>query len=123
MSGKGSLVNFLSEEDRKRLLNFRPASELKKIPKKDTPRASVPAAGPQLQSDSSNKVTEAQNDQTKPTLPEACEFVCGQVFEGSSGRRCVDGTFCPARIFGNLSIFQVCSTRLKKLKEQKKEQT
>ncbi len=116
MSKKGSLVNFLSEEDRKRLLTFRPASELRKLPvNKSTPRVSVQSAAV--------VVAKPEQPQTPsmPIVSNICEFVRGDIFEGSNGRRCVDGTFCPARIYGQLAIFQICPTRMYKLKERKRE--
>jgi len=121
MSGKGSLVNFLSEEDRKRLLTFRPASELRRFPaikgklpsRKVTPSASVPAAAVEP--------VKAEVVLPAPVAPEVCEFVRSPVYEGSIGRRCVDSSFCPARIYGNFALFQVCPTRLAKLREQKRE--
>jgi hypothetical protein len=115
---KGSLVNFLSEEDKKKLLTFKPASSLAKYPaakkpiKQNQPRDSVPAA-----------VEPAKVEASLPVLvvPEMCEFVRDPVYEGSIGRRCVDSSFCPARIFGNLALFQVCPTRLAKLKQASRE--
>lgn len=50
-----------------------------------------------------------------------CEFAGDYVYPGASGRQCVDGTFCPARVYGNLALFQVCLTRLAKLKERREQ--
>lgn len=56
-------------------------------------------------------------------VPDVCEFVRDPVFEGSCGRKCCDGTFCPSRIYGAAAIFVTCPTRVAKLKAKAKEQS
>jgi hypothetical protein len=99
----GSLLSFYSEEQKKRMLNFRSASEL--LPKADA-SAVVPV------------------DPVKPApqleVVDLCEFVGDYAFPGSSGRLCVDKTSCPARIFGNVEFYRICPTRALNLKEKRK---
>jgi hypothetical protein len=96
---KGSLVNFLSEEDRKRLLNFRGASEV--LPKQPT------------------VLSEIKKPDLLPPAISCCEFVRGFVFPGSDGRYCVCGTFCPSRIFADPAQYLTCDTRVSRLKVEK----
>jgi hypothetical protein len=101
-----SLLNFCSEEDKKKLLNFR-SPKLSPVHEVNTAQVNV------------------ETPQSTPKQPEAvqiCEFIHGFIYEGSSGRLCIDGIFCPVRIYGNLALFQVCTTRLNRLKERKKKQ-
>ncbi len=91
--GKGSLVDFCSEEDRKRLLNFRSDSEL--LPKSKVRKPDLP-----------------------PPASDVCEFAGAPVYPGSVMRRCADGS-CPIRVCGNLEIYRICFIRSRKLKEKK----
>ncbi|NLF88071.1 hypothetical protein GX563_04525 [Candidatus Bathyarchaeota archaeon] len=50
-----------------------------------------------------------------------CEFVGDYVFSGSSGRKCFDGTFCPVSVYGKLTVYQTCPTRLVKLREREEQ--
>ena len=99
----GSLLNFYSEEQKKRMLNFRSASEL--LPKADA-SAVVPVV--------------SVKPAPMPEVVDLCEFVGDYAFPGSSGRLCVDKTSCPARIFGNVEFYRICPTRVLKLKEKRK---
>lgn len=51
-----------------------------------------------------------------PAPAGCCEFVGGLVDPTIDGRRCIDNTFCPKRIFSDPKIFALCPTRLDKLK-------
>ena len=95
----GSLLNFYSEEQKKRMLNFRSASEL-------LPTAPAGAVDP---------VKPAPT----PEVVDLCEFVGDYAFSGSSGRLCLDKTSCPARIFGNVEFYRTCPTRFSKLREKR----
>lgn len=52
-----------------------------------------------------------------------CEFVGSLVDATSNGRYCCDHTFCPARIYSDIAVFQSCPTRSEKLKAAKEEKT
>jgi hypothetical protein len=54
-----------------------------------------------------------------PLPLDACEFAGSLVDESCDGRICVDGAFCPSRLFGNPAIYASCPTRLEKLKTKK----
>ncbi len=56
-----------------------------------------------------------------PIVIDVCEFVGDYVFPGSSGRKCFDGTFCPVSVYGKLTVYQTCPTRLLKLRERKEQ--
>ena len=97
---KDSLVDFCSEDDKKRLLNFRPASELRKLPaKKSTPRASVPAATVPAVVDPTPSAVQS----TSTLAPAGCEFAgkCGFV--------------CAAEFFRCPSLYKICLIYVKKL--------
>ena len=89
----GSLLNFYSEKQKKRLLNFRSASEL--LPKTDA-SAVVPV----------DPVKPAPT----PEVVDICEFARDYAFPGSVVWLCVDKTSCPARIFGNVEVYRICPT-------------
>jgi hypothetical protein len=50
-------------------------------------------------------------------VSDICEFAVGKCFN-SENRTCIDKTFCPATVFKVPSQFQICHTRVEKLKEQ-----
>jgi hypothetical protein len=47
-----------------------------------------------------------------------CEFVRDLVDPAIDGRRCVNNTYCPKRIFADSKLFGSCPTRLEKLKDK-----
>jgi len=68
------------------------------------------------------------NGQAKPSdvlygflPPGCCEFVGVLIHPSIEGRRCIDHTFCPKRLFSDPKFFASCPTRKQKLKD--KEQT
>jgi hypothetical protein len=90
------LVNFYSEEERKKM--FVPASQLK--PKLKV-KVDVVAEKPAVSVD-------------------VCEFVRNFVVSGSGARYCVDGVSCSVRIYGVAKVFVGCPTRLEKLKDKER---
>ncbi len=102
---KESLVSFFSEEDKKKLLNFRSASELRPKPKAPAVSAAVVSL--------------------VDVKPEQCEFAIIVPFLGcTTGRLCWDKTFCPTTVFADVKVFPGCKCRKDRLKElQKKEST
>lgn len=101
----GSLLNFYSEEEKKRMLNFRPASEL-------LPKAAAAAVVPVV----------PVKPAPQPEVVELCEFVRDYAYPGSSARLCADTTSCPACTYGNVEFYRICPTRRLKLKEKKAQQ-
>lgn len=97
---KGSLVDFLGDEDKKKLLNYTRASQL---PQAKTILAAATVA----------------DDAKEPTPPSVCEFVRGFVYGGSDARLCIDKTFCPSRVYAKPEHFKACFVRLQKLREKK----
>jgi hypothetical protein len=53
-----------------------------------------------------------------PAPPGCCEYVRSLIDPAIDGRRCIDITYCPKRIFSDPKVFASCPTRLKKLKEK-----
>ena len=52
-------------------------------------------------------------------VPEdCCEFVGGLVDGFCEGRYCVDGSFCPSRVFADPKFFVSCPNRFEKLKSK-----
>jgi hypothetical protein len=65
--------------------------------------------------------TEKTNIFTEAATPAGCcEFVRDLVDPTIDGRRCVDNTYCPKRIFADSKLFNSCPTRLEKLKDKVK---
>ena len=101
---KDSLLNYISEVEKKQPLNFHSASEL-------FPESSAVAVVP----------VDPAKPASPPEVVEICEFARDYAYPGSSARICADKTSCSASNYGNVEVYRICPTRRLKLK-QKKEQ-
>lgn len=97
----------MSEERRRSVLDEFGPKRLRKQPfslLKDSAVSARCAVGP-----------DAFVERKAEALPGCCEFAVGEI-EGLDGRRCVDNTYCPKRIFGDAQVFVLCPGRDEKLK-------